>query len=360
MKLSIKDYPTYSRVIIESSFPLRSTVQKASSFLIVKMRARGFIRIQRVPFESWFIKSVKWSKGADYYLLTIETVHPDFGYDSFTTTDPPQLVIDISPKTGVNAEDASGLTDRKSLTDADKETKKTASTSLFQGMRMIVIDPGHGGMESGAKGKFGSLEKDITLGISLKLRTIIERNLPFRVVLTRQEDVDKSLEERAATANNNKAYLFISVHANSSYRKKARGPETFFLNLNATDEEARRLAYLENNSAQLDENIQDESEDEIKMILWDMAQAAYLKQSSQLAESIQKELNSLFNTRNRGIKQAPFKVLTGVACPAVLIEVAFLSNPEEEGKLIDEAFQNDLARAVYRGLNNFLKLYSQE
>ena len=95
------------------------------------------------------------------------------------------------------------------------------------------------------------------------------------------------------------------------------------------------------------------------MILWDMAQTAYLEQSSKLAESIQIELNSLMATRNRGIKQAPFKVLTGVACPAVLVEVAFLSNPEEERKLINEAFQENVAQAVYRGLTNFLKLYSR-
>jgi len=225
-------------------------------------------------------------------------------------------------------------------------------------MKTIVIDPGHGGLESGARGKFGALEKDITLDVGLKLKAIIERDMAFRVVLTRDKDISKSLEERAAIANNNKAYLFISIHANSSFRKQARGPEIYFLSLNATDEEARRLAYLENNSAQLDERIEDEYEDEIKMILWDMAQAAYLDQSSKLAESIQKELNSLMATRNRGIKQAPFKVLTGVACPAVLVEVAFISNTEEENKLIEETFQDNVAQAIYRGLTSFLKLYS--
>ncbi|MEW5902565.1 MAG: N-acetylmuramoyl-L-alanine amidase, partial [Acidobacteriota bacterium] len=147
-------------------------------------------------------------------------------------------------------------------------------------------------------------------------------------------------------------------HANRSYRRNANGSETFFLSLNATDEEARRLAYLENNPADLEKPIADENADEIQMILWDMAQSAYLKQSQRLAEIIQDELNSLLGTADRGIKQAPFKVLTGVASPAVLVEVAFISNPEEERQLVTEEFQESVAQAIYRGLVRYLKLMS--
>lgn len=225
-------------------------------------------------------------------------------------------------------------------------------------VRTIVIDPGHGGLEGGARGKFGTLEKEITLAISLKLKNFIERDLALRVFLTRDKDMSVSLDDRAALANNNKADLFISIHTNSSYRKNAHGSETYFLSLNATDEEARRLAYLENTSAELEEQIAEENEDEIKMILWDMAQAAYLQQSSRLADLIQRELNVLLGTANRGIKQAPFKVLTGVACPAVLVEVAFISNPDEEKELLTEIFQNKVAEAIYKGLVKYIKLYS--
>jgi N-acetylmuramoyl-L-alanine amidase len=226
--------------------------------------------------------------------------------------------------------------------------------------RTIVIDPGHGGLDVGAKGKFGSVEKDVDLAISLKLKALLEQNLSYRVVLTRDKDVDASLENRAAVANNNDAALFISVHANGSFRKKARGSETFFLSLNATDEESRRLAYLENASPDLEKRIVEDDKDLIKMILWDMAQAAYIKQSGRLAELIQQELNALLGTENRGIKQADFKVLRGVACPAVLVEAAFISNPEEDQSLIDEAFQAKVAEAIYRGVAAFLKLYRQD
>lgn len=225
-------------------------------------------------------------------------------------------------------------------------------------IKTVVIDPGHGGIELGAKGKFGSLEKDVTLAVALKLKAMIEKNMAFQVFLTRETDVDVAVENRSALANNHKADLFISIHTNGARQKSANGSETFFLSLNATDEETRRLAYLENNSSRLEGRIEKSSEDDIKMILWDMAQTAYIKQSSQLAEMIQGELNALLETRNRGVKQAPFKVLAGVACPAVLIEAAFISNPEEEKKLVTEEFQTSVAEAIYRGLARYLRIYS--
>jgi len=224
--------------------------------------------------------------------------------------------------------------------------------------RTVVIDPGHGGIELGAKGKLGTFEKDITLAIALKLKALIEKNMAFQVVLTRDRDMDVAVENRSAIANNQKADLFISIHTNGSRQKSANGSETFFLSTGATpDEETRRLAYLENNSSRIEDHVDKKSEEDVKMILWDMAQTAYIRQSSQLAEMIQAELNSLLGTRDRGIKQAPFKVLTGVACPAVLVEAAFISNPEEEKELVTDEFQSSVAEAVYRGLAKYLQVY---
>lgn len=225
-------------------------------------------------------------------------------------------------------------------------------------IKTIVLDPGHGGMESGAIGRMGTKEKDLTLAIALKLKALIEKSMSFNVVMTRDKDIDVPIATRAATANNHKADVFISIHVNGSRRGAAQGSETFFLSLNASDEETRRLAYLENKASGIEEQIDSSSQDELKMILWDMAQTAYIRQSSQLAELVQNELNELLNTRNRGIKQAPFKVLSSVAAPAVLIEVAFISNPEEERKLITEEFQAGVAEAIYRGLTRFIRMYT--
>ena len=231
-----------------------------------------------------------------------------------------------------------------------------ASVPAQARQRTIVIDPGHGGLDVGAKGQFGALEKDINLALSFKLKALIEKNLADRVVLTRDKNIDVSLENRAAVANNNDAALFISIHANGSFRKKAHGAETYFLSLNATDEETRKLAYLENNSSELEGRIATDSQDDIKMILWDMAQSAYIKQSGRLAQEIQNELNKPpLGIENRGIKQAPFSVLRGVACPAVLVEVAFISSPQEERELVQDEFQDNVAQAIFRGLATYLR-----
>jgi len=349
--VSVGDHPGYSRVILRSSVPLSTSVEKSEAFLFVKIRTSSPFRFQREPFRSRLVKALDWTQGRGFAMLTVQTSDPDFTFETSRVSDPPSLVIDLKPEGG-KAEDISG----GSAAPVPAEQPETVGAeSAPSDQECIVIDPGHGGLETGAKGKFGTLEKDLTLALGLKLAEIIRQRRASNVVLTRDRDIDTSLEERAAVANNNRATVFISIHVNSSYRKGAAGPETFFLSLNATDEEARRLAYLENNSSRLEQDIDSDDEDVIKMILWDMAQTAYIQQSSRLAEFIQNELNLLWGTANRGIKQAPFKVLTGVACPAVLVEVAFLSNAQEERKLLNETYQDRVAEAIFNGLSRFLK-----
>ncbi len=336
--------------------------------MIVKINSDASFLIRRDAFESCLIKSFGWAKESDCYALTIETKSPDFICGYFTVESPPQLVIDFRQQSqeriaaGADGSEAPAKEEKKEPPSLPAPPPSIApAASLYtEEIRTIVIDPGHGGLYPGSRGRYGTLEKDVVLAVSLRLKEIIERTLAIRVVLTRTEDVDVPLENRAAKANNEKADLFISIHANSSFRRDARGSETFFLSQEASDEEARRLAYLENNPAELEEGISGQNEDEIKMILWDMAQSAYLRQSSSLAESIQSELNELLRTRNRGIKQAPFKVLSGVACPAVLVEVAFLSNPDEERRLLTADFQQRVAQEIYDGLVNYMKLNSQK
>jgi N-acetylmuramoyl-L-alanine amidase len=364
LQLSVEDLTDACRLTLTSNYPIRSSVEKNGIYLLVRIRADQPFRIRRNSFRSRYIDSIGWTEGADFYVLNIKVRMSDFKHATSSLTDPPRLVIDVLPE-GIDpqpeAEDAA-----KEAPPPVPEKKPGAGVSTpspvqnrAQGYRTIIIDPGHGGLEVGAMGQNGTLEKDITLSLSRKLRAIIERNLAYRVVLTRDRDVDVPLEMRAAIANNEHAFLFISIHANGFPGSKARGAETYFLNLNATDEEARRLAYMENNSMELDQ-IQGDADDDIKMILWDMAQSNYLKQSSQLAELIQSELNTLRDTRNRGVKQAPFKVLTGVACPAVLVEVAFISNPDEERKLLTDDFQDAVAEAIYAGMAKYIRQHARD
>jgi len=363
IRVAARDYEGYSRVIITFPSNLPFSLDKTESFLQVRVKSALTFRLRRDPFQSRFIKSFSWVKGSDFYALVIEMQHSRFRYESFRVEKRRQLVIDFYETVSEPSEPLTRPAE-KTAAEPPPAAEMTASpasrpgAAASGGVRTIVIDPGHGGLEVGAKGKFGSLEKDITLSVSLKLKSLLEKNLAFQVVLTRDKDIDVSLENRAATANNHRAALFISVHANSSLRRNAGGSETYFLSLNATDEEARRLAYLENTPAQFEKPLDDDYKDDIVMILWDMAQSAYLKQSQRLAEIIQEELNTLLGTANRGIKQAPFKVLTGVASPAVLIEVAFISNPDEERSLVTEDFQQRIAQAIFQGIGRYIKLTS--
>jgi N-acetylmuramoyl-L-alanine amidase len=218
------------------------------------------------------------------------------------------------------------------------------------GPRTIVIDPGHGGEEAGAQGPSGLLEKDVTLSIARKLRAAISNHLGMQVFLTRDRDLAVSLDERTAIANNYKADLFISIHANASRSHGANGSEVYFLSYQASDEESRRVAQAEGGAA-LPEAAAPGSD--LALILWDMAQAEHLEESSALATRIQEELAGVTGSEGRGIKQAPFRVLVGAGMPAVLVEVAFISHPEEEKLLASESHQGRLATALMRGVARY-------
>jgi N-acetylmuramoyl-L-alanine amidase len=369
IRISAQDHDDYSRVIITFPSSLPFALEKDGNLLMVRVSSTSSFRLKAEPVKSRFIKSFSWVTSGSLYIIVIDARHDRFRQDHFQIEKKRQLVIDLYDLAELPADEAGVAEAPEAAPEPEKKEEPPPSVEVAsppveesspaaKGIRTIVIDPGHGGLELGAKGKFGALEKDITLAISLKLKALIEKSLAFHVELTRDRDMDVTLENRAAIANNHRAELFISIHANSSYRRNANGSETFFLSLNATDEEARRLAYLENNSAELDTPLAAGNKDDIMMILWDMAQSAYLKQSQRLAEIIQDELNSLLGTKDRGIKQAPFKVLTGVACPAVLVEAAFISNPEEERDLVRGSFQENVAQAIYRGLVRYIKLMS--
>jgi N-acetylmuramoyl-L-alanine amidase len=219
-------------------------------------------------------------------------------------------------------------------------------------VRTVVIDPGHGGEDVGAKGPGGALEKDVTLAIARKVRSTVVNALGIQAFLTRDKDQDVALDERAAFANNYKSDLFISIHANASRAQGARGSEVYFLSYQASDDESRRVAALEGGEIPATAASSPASSD-VALILWDMAQAEHLEESSSLASRIQEELADVSGNEHRGVKQAPFRVLVGAAMPAVLVEVAFLSNSEEEKLLTSDAYQSRIASAIVRGIARF-------
>lgn len=219
-----------------------------------------------------------------------------------------------------------------------------------RGLARVVIDPGHGGSEQGAIGPGGLMEKEVVLDIARRMRARL-LELGYTAGLTREDDRSMDLTSRTALANHEGADLFISVHANASLRPEARGAETYFLSFEPSDEEALVVARGENLAHPPARAKGDEGR--IEMVLWEMAHVEHLSRSSRLAEIIQEEMNQLAGTRNRGVKQAPFRVLVGAAMPAVLVEVGFLSNAQEEDRLAVEQYRERVAKALASAVHQY-------
>jgi N-acetylmuramoyl-L-alanine amidase len=220
------------------------------------------------------------------------------------------------------------------------------------GIRTIVVDPGHGGKATGAIGPSGVQEKDLTLELARELKSRLEHRLPVRVVLTRDNDIEVDHDVRTAIANQNQADLFISIHLNSSLGEGAHGAETYFLSTEASDARAAQAAATENLGT--DSAVpEDTAAQDLQLILWDLAQTHHLAESQRLANLIQGELNETLQLKDRGVKQAPFRVLMGATMPAVLVEVGFVSNPEEEKKLQDSSYRLALVEALTRAVGRY-------
>jgi N-acetylmuramoyl-L-alanine amidase len=217
------------------------------------------------------------------------------------------------------------------------------------GVRTIVIDPGHGGDELGAQGGRGTLEKDVTLAVARRLRTLIESRLGLRVFLTRDDDRTMSLDERSAYANSQKADVFLSIHANAAVRPAMKGAEVYFLSIDRADAEARRMA--ESSDAQLP--TLGGGTRTIDLILWETAQARYLEQSNALANYVEQALRAKVEMSPRAVQQAPFRVLVGANMPAVLVEIGYLSNPEQEQSLGSGNYQDLVAQALFDAIVQF-------
>jgi N-acetylmuramoyl-L-alanine amidase len=217
-------------------------------------------------------------------------------------------------------------------------------------VRRVVIDPGHGGHDTGAIGKSGTREKDITLAISQKLAAAL-RERGLEVLLTRDDDRYVRLEDRAQFANESRGDLFISIHCNSAPNRRLRGVETYTLNI-SSDRYSIRLAARENASSE--KGISD-----LQFILADLATKANTGESTRLATQVQKSLvghlsREYSGIKDLGTKEALFYVLLGVKMPAILVETSFLSHEEEEERLASEDYQQAVARAIAQGVEDFL------
>ena len=223
----------------------------------------------------------------------------------------------------------------------------------------IVIDAGHGGKDPGAQHN-GVSEKNVVLPVALKLGKYLEELLGVRVVYTRTDDTFVPLHERGKIANREGGKLFISIHANAIARGNAYGTETFFLGMHRTDT-AREVMERENGVVNLEaDQSHYEDFDENALIMYTLAQSAYMQKSEALAAAIEDQFANRVGRKSRGVKQAGFIVLYAASMPSVLIELGFLSNRREARFLSSEQGQDYMASAIFRAIRDFKETYESE
>ena len=237
----------------------------------------------------------------------------------------------------------------------DEPVKETTKKDVRPEERFtIVIDPGHGGSDTGAIGPSGTEEKDITLKLSKRLAAQIQREMKQAgVLLTRSSDKTLTLDDRVKFANDHHADFFVSVHANASTSKKQHGVQTYYLN-NASDDAAARLAAQEN------KNIGRKLND-LDQIISTMIQNASTEESRELARLVHKSLVAGLSKKYSGVadqnvRSALFYVLVGVKCPSILVETSYVSNPKEEKRLNDAKYQAAVADSIADGLKQYVKM----
>ena len=230
------------------------------------------------------------------------------------------------------------------------------------GLNTLVIDAGHGGLDPGCNGNNEVFEKDVTLGVSLKLGKILRDSMPgVKVLYTRTTDKTLKLWERPNLANNNRADLFISIHCNANNNRSAAGSETYFMGLHKSEGNLD-VAKRENAAITYESDYKENSryggfdpESAEGHIIFSLVQNAYMKQSLKLASGIESHTNKISAIKSRGVKQAGFLVLWQTSMPSVLVETGFLTNATDRMYLKTSDGQQKIALGVYRAVRDYKK-----
>lgn len=335
--MSVIDLDDITKVVIQLSGKTEFTITRRQQSYIVKFGNPIGAPFTEQSYQNAHLAKVTFRPNE----VELQLTSADVQGSAYRLDDPFRVVLDLRkgpPSAAAGTAGAINLPQQR-----------------IPGIRTVVIDPGHGGTDTGAIGPGGLEEKTITLALAKKLSARLSKELKLRVLLTRDTDELIPLTQRTAMANQFQADLFISIHLNSALRRGAQGTESYFLSLDASDELSKQVAEREN---EVDvAPAAPEQAGDLKFILWDLAQQEYLKESSELAETIQDELSKATNSENRGVKQAPFRVLIGATMPASLVEVGFISNPDEETKLRSEEHQDKLVAAIVSAVQRFKAQY---
>ncbi len=335
--VSYWSYPDYTRVVITLSDGADFTKKRLSNpdrlfFDIRNSRIKKKLKTI-LPVGNGMLKSVRAAQFNEYTVRVVLDLDKVKDYKVISIVDPVQIIIDVYGRSSL----------------ADK--------TLSAGKR-IVIDPGHGGHDPGAIGPNGLCEKDVVLDIGLKLKKILSEEPDIEVCMTRDRDVFIPLVERTAIANSKNADLFVSIHANSSPKRGAKGIETYFLNW-TDDMESMKVAARENQISLKKMRSMKEKMDPLDIELADLKRSHKRDESNKLANYIQMTLKNELNTNyshivDLRVKWAMFYVLFGAQMPSVLAEVSFISNPIEEKLLSKNSYREDLAKAIASGIKRYM------
>jgi N-acetylmuramoyl-L-alanine amidase len=337
-ELRFRSYPSFTRIVLETSGRLIARVEPSAG-KEARVRLLGLTADARTEeIGDGFIEAVRVERAGADAMLRVVFEGSAGEVKTSTLADPPRLVLDF-------------LRPGESAPSRDRRDALTP-------LRVMVLDAGHGGHDTGAVGPAGLQEKDLVLDVTRRVARLVEDKLNVTALLSRDGDHFVPLRDRTSFANKERAELFVSIHANAHREIASAGVETYFLSSEATDSAARQVAALENSVVQLEKTPGRGGRlDAVKAILWDLAQSEFQLESSRLAEVVQDSMTQALRIPNRGVKQAGFYVLGGAAMPAILIEIGFVTNPKEEKRLKESKYRDEIARAIYAGLADYKKKY---
>jgi len=363
--LSIRHWSnkSYTRVVIETATPvtfrkqvLEKNGDRPRRLYLDLVNCRISPNAQHtLPIDDGLLKQVRNAQFTpDTVRVVFDTQADVSDYKVFSLEDPFRIIVDVRSNEASVAEAKAKGKETKATKEKGKEAKSGATPTLAQqlglGVKRVVIDPGHGGKDPGTISPNGLKEKEITLAVGKKLAQELRDKMGCEVILTRDRDIFIPLEERTAIANSKEGDLFVSVHVNAAPNQAAKGIETYVLDL-ASNKDAMRVAAQENASSA--KNISD-----LQAILHDLMQNSKLNESVKLAEMVQNTMvegvkRDFGHVNNLGVKKAPFVVLVGAQMPAILTEIAFSSNPQEEERLRDERYLTLMAQQIAGGVAEY-------
>ena len=329
---------------------------------VLQAKLNPILQGQAYPVRADYVSQIRTAQKTTSTVRLVIDV--DFSriqsYRVYNLFDPFRLVVDIYPygpqapavKAARPGETAQPPVKRKVDPNDPNFNGTSMARQLGLGVRTVVIDPGHGGPKPGTIGRSGLQEKEVNLAVALALRTLLKDKAGIDAVLTRESDVDVGLDDRTVIANQKRADLFVSIHANAHRDRKRGGVETFFLNI-SPDPSVIELAAAEN--ATSTKNI-----GEMKTILQKIVQNSKIQESRDLAEAVQKNMcralsRDLPGIQNLGVKGGPFWVLIGGEMPSVLVEISHLSNAKEEARLKTKNYRDLAAQGIYDGIMEYIR-----